>query len=477
MFKKILIANRGEIACRVAATARRMAVRTVAVYSDADAGAKHVHACDEAVHIGGSAPSDSYLRWERIVAAAQATGAQAIHPGYGFLSENDEFAQACADAGLVFIGPPPDAIRAMGLKAESKRLMEKAGVPLVPGYHGADQGPALLHREADRIGYPVLIKASAGGGGRGMRIVEATQDFEAALGSCKREATNSFGDDAVLIEKYVQRPRHIEIQVFADTQGDCVWLFERDCSVQRRHQKVLEEAPAPGITQAMRKQMGEAAVAAAKAVNYVGAGTVEFIVEQVHARPARAGAPRPSRGDAPRHSRAGGNPAHSNAQALDPRLRVDDDKGNERDLILYESNIINEYIDERFPHPQLMPGDPVDRARVRLFLLNFEKELFVHVSTLESRAAKSNEKALEKARAHIRDRLTQLAPVFLKNKYMLGDNFSMLDVAIAPLLWRLDYYGIELSKNAAPLLKYAERIFSRPAYIEALTPSEKVMRK
>jgi 3-methylcrotonyl-CoA carboxylase alpha subunit len=328
MFKKILIANRGEIACRVAATARRMAVRTVAVYSDADAGAKHVHACDEAVHIGGSAPSDSYLRWERIVAAAQATGAQAIHPGYGFLSENDEFAQACADAGLVFIGPPPDAIRAMGLKAESKRLMEKAGVPLVPGYHGADQGPALLHREADRIGYPVLIKASAGGGGRGMRIVEATQDFEAALGSCKREATNSFGDDAVLIEKYVQRPRHIEIQVFADTQGDCVWLFERDCSVQRRHQKVLEEAPAPGITQAMRKQMGEAAVAAAKAVNYVGAGTVEFIVEQVHARPARAGAPRPSRGDAPRHSRAGGNPAHSNAQALDPRLRVDDDKGN-----------------------------------------------------------------------------------------------------------------------------------------------------
>jgi 3-methylcrotonyl-CoA carboxylase alpha subunit len=257
-----------------------MAVQTVAVYSDADADAKHVHACDEAVHIGGSAPKDSYLRWERIIEAAKATGAQAIHPGYGFLSENEEFARACKDAGLVFIGPPASAIQAMGLKAESKRLMEKAGVPLVPGYHGAGQDPAMLHKEADRIGYPVLIKASAGGGGKGMRIVEKAKDFEAALASCKREATNSFGDDAVLIEKYVQRPRHIEIQVFGDTQGDCVWLFERDCSVQRRHQKVLEEAPAPGMTPAMRKQMGEAAVAAAKAVNYVGAGTVEFIVEQ-----------------------------------------------------------------------------------------------------------------------------------------------------------------------------------------------------
>ena len=280
MFKKILIANRGEIACRVAATARRMAVKTVAVYSDADADAKHVRACDEAVHIGGSAPKDSYLRWERIIEAAKSTGAQAIHPGYGFLSENEEFAQACKAAGLVFIGPPASAIQAMGLKAESKRLMEKAGVPLVPGYHGAAQDPALLHKEADRIGYPVLIKASAGGGGKGMRIVEKGKDFEAALASCKREAINSFGDDAVLIEKYVQRPRHIEIQVFGDTQGDCVWLFERDCSVQRRHQKVLEEAPAPGMTAAMRKQMGEAAVAAAKAVGYVGAGTVEFIVEQ-----------------------------------------------------------------------------------------------------------------------------------------------------------------------------------------------------
>ena len=280
MFKKILIANRGEIACRVAATARRMAIQSVAVYSDADAGAKHVGFCDEAIHIGGSAPKDSYLRWERIIEAAKATGAEAIHPGYGFLSENEEFAQACADAGLVFIGPPASAIKAMGLKAESKQLMEKAGVPLVPGYHGSDQDPALLKREADRIGYPVLIKASAGGGGKGMRAVDKTEDFEAALASCKREAINSFGDDAVLVEKYAQRPRHIEIQVFGDTHGNYVYLFERDCSVQRRHQKVLEEAPAPGMTEAMRKQMGEAAVAAARAVNYVGAGTVEFIVEQ-----------------------------------------------------------------------------------------------------------------------------------------------------------------------------------------------------
>src|SRR4051812_27647669 len=280
MFKKILIANRGEIACRVAATARRLAIRTVAVYSDADANARHVAACDEAVHIGGSAPKDSYLRWERIIDAARATGAQAVHPGYGFLSENEEFAQACAKAGLVFIGPPASAIQAMGLKAESKQLMEKAGVPLVPGYHGAAQEPQLLKKEAGRIGYPVLIKASAGGGGKGMRAVDKADDFDAALASCKREAINSFGDDAVLIEKYVQRPRHIEIQVFGDTQGNYVYLFERDCSVQRRHQKVLEEAPAPGMTEALRRQMGEAAVAAARAVQYVGAGTVEFIVEQ-----------------------------------------------------------------------------------------------------------------------------------------------------------------------------------------------------
>ena len=280
MFQKILIANRGEIACRVAATARRLGIQTVAVYSDADANAKHVLACDEAVHIGGSAPQDSYLRWECILQAAQDTGAQAVHPGYGFLSENEDFAKACAAAGLVFIGPSPSAIQAMGLKAESKQLMEKAGVPLVPGYHGADQDPALLQREADRIGYPVLIKASAGGGGKGMRAVEKAADFAEALASCQREAMHSFGSDAVLIEKYVQRPRHIEIQVFGDTHGNCVYLFERDCSVQRRHQKVLEEAPAPGMTEVLRAQMGAAAVAAAQAVNYVGAGTVEFIVEQ-----------------------------------------------------------------------------------------------------------------------------------------------------------------------------------------------------
>lgn len=280
MFTKILIANRGEIACRVAATCRRLAIKSVAVYSDADANAMHVAACDEAVHIGGSSPKDSYLRWERIIDAAKATGAQAIHPGYGFLSENEEFAQACAAAGLVFIGPPASAIQAMGLKAESKQLMEKAGVPLVPGYHGSDQDPDLLQREADRIGYPVLIKASAGGGGKGMRAVDKAEDFAANLASCKREAINSFGDDAVLIEKYVQRPRHIEIQVFGDTQGNYVYLFERDCSVQRRHQKVLEEAPAPGMTPELRERMGQAAVEAARAVNYVGAGTVEFIVEQ-----------------------------------------------------------------------------------------------------------------------------------------------------------------------------------------------------
>jgi 3-methylcrotonyl-CoA carboxylase alpha subunit len=280
MFHTLLIANRGEIACRVAATARRLGIRTVAVFSDADAHAKHVQACDEAVHIGGSSPQDSYLRWERILEAARQTGAQAIHPGYGFLSENEAFAKACAQAGLVFIGPPASAILAMGLKAESKRLMAQAGVPLVPGYHGQDQDPALLQREADRIGYPVLIKASAGGGGKGMRAVERPEDFAAALASCQREARHSFGDDAVLIEKYVQRPRHIEIQVFADTLGNCVYLCERDCSVQRRHQKVLEEAPAPGLPPEMRQRMGEAAVAAARAVGYVGAGTVEFIVEQ-----------------------------------------------------------------------------------------------------------------------------------------------------------------------------------------------------
>ncbi|WP_265923382.1 acetyl/propionyl/methylcrotonyl-CoA carboxylase subunit alpha [Cupriavidus nantongensis] len=280
MFNKILIANRGEIACRVAATCRRLGIRTVAVYSDADAEARHVAFCDEAVHIGGAAARDSYLRADHIIEMAKETGAQAIHPGYGFLSENEAFAEACAAAGLVFIGPPASAIHAMGSKSAAKQLMEKASVPLVPGYHGEDQDPALLRREADRIGYPVLLKASAGGGGKGMRVVESGDGFEAALASVKREASASFGDDKVLVEKYLTRPRHIEIQVFADTHGNCVYLFERDCSVQRRHQKVLEEAPAPGMTEERRRAMGEAAVAAAKAVGYVGAGTVEFIANQ-----------------------------------------------------------------------------------------------------------------------------------------------------------------------------------------------------
>ena len=279
MFSKILIANRGEIACRVAATARRMGIRTVAVYSDADAQARHVHACDEAVRLGPAEPAQSYLRGDLVIEAARATGARAIHPGYGFLSENEAFAQACADAGLVFIGPPAAAIRAMGLKAESKRLMEQAGVPLVPGYHGADQEAQHLKQEAARIGYPVLIKASAGGGGKGMRVVASPDEFDAALASCRREALASFGNEAVLIERYLTRPRHVEIQVFGDTHGNLVHLFERDCSVQRRHQKLLEEAPAPGMTEVLRRAMGRAALAAAKAVGYVGAGTVEFIAE------------------------------------------------------------------------------------------------------------------------------------------------------------------------------------------------------
>ncbi len=281
MFKKILIANRGEIACRVAATARRLGVRTVAVYSDADMHARHVRACDEAVHVGGNAPRESYLQWQRIIEAAQATGAQAIHPGYGFLSENQDFARACAAAGLVFIGPPHTAIAAMGSKSAAKELMDQAGVPLVPGYHGANNEPAFLAAQAERIGYPVLIKASAGGGGKGMRRVDQAKDFASALASCQRESKAAFGNDQVLVERYVTRPRHIEIQVFADTQGHCVYLFERDCSVQRRHQKVLEEAPAPGMTLARRAEMGQAAVAAAQAVGYVGAGTVEFIAEQL----------------------------------------------------------------------------------------------------------------------------------------------------------------------------------------------------
>ena len=280
MFTKILIANRGEIACRVAATARRMGIRTVAVYSEADAGAKHVAVCDEAVLIGPAAAKDSYLRGQKIIEVAKATGAQAIHPGYGFLSENAEFAEAVQAAGLVFIGPPGSSMRAMGSKSAAKQLMEAARVPLVPGYHGDNQDPSFLRQQADRIGYPVLLKASAGGGGKGMRVVERSEDFEAALASCKREAISSFGDDKVLVEKYLIRPRHIEIQVFADTLGNCVYLHERDCSVQRRHQKVLEEAPAPGMSQDRRAAMGEAAVNAARAVGYVGAGTVEFIANQ-----------------------------------------------------------------------------------------------------------------------------------------------------------------------------------------------------
>ena len=280
MFNKILIANRGEIACRVIKTARRMGIRTVAVYSEADANARHVRLADEAVLLGPAAARESYLVADKIIEACKRTGAQAVHPGYGFLSENEEFAEALAANGITFIGPPASAIRAMGSKSEAKKLMGAASVPLTPGYHGDDQNPELLHKEADGIGYPVLIKAAAGGGGKGMRLVEKSADFLDSLASCKREAISSFGDDHVLIEKYITKPRHIEIQVFADTLGNCVYLFERDCSVQRRHQKVLEEAPAPGMPEERRRQMGEAAVAAAKAVGYVGAGTVEFIANQ-----------------------------------------------------------------------------------------------------------------------------------------------------------------------------------------------------
>ena len=279
MFSKILIANRGEIACRVIKTARRLGIKTVAVYSDADRNARHVAMADEAVHIGPSAARESYLVADRIIDAARRTGAQAIHPGYGFLSENAGFADACAAAGIVFIGPPADSIRAMGSKSEAKKIMEKARVPLVPGYHGDDQSPELLAAEAAKIGFPVLIKAAAGGGGKGMRVVESAEKFSDALAGAKREAKASFADDHVLVEKYLTRPRHIEIQVFADA-SDCLYLFERDCSLQRRHQKVIEEAPAPGMDPARRKAMGEAAVAAAKAIGYRGAGTVEFIADQ-----------------------------------------------------------------------------------------------------------------------------------------------------------------------------------------------------
>ena len=279
MFNKILIANRGEIACRIAKTCRRLGIKTVAVYSDADADALHVQACDEAFYIGGSAPKESYLLGEKIIQIAIASGAQAIHPGYGFLSENADFAEACQNAGLAFIGPLAQSIRAMGSKSAAKTLMENAQVPLVPGYHGDEQNPDFLKAKADEIGYPVLLKASAGGGGKGMRIVQDAASFIDALDSCKREAQNSFGDQKVLVEKYLGRPRHIEIQVFADKLGNCVYLFDRDCSVQRRHQKVLEEAPAPKVSPEIKRAMGEAAVNAAKAVAYEGAGTVEFIAE------------------------------------------------------------------------------------------------------------------------------------------------------------------------------------------------------
>ena len=277
--QKVLIANRGEIACRIMRTCADLGVGTVAGYSDADANALHVELADQAVHIGAPAPRDSYLRMDVIIAAAKQAGADAIHPGYGFLSENEEFAQKCADAGLIFIGPPPSAIAAMGGKSEAKALMQKAGVPLVPGYHGQDQDTKLLAKEADKIGFPVLIKASAGGGGKGMRVVEKAADFAEQLGAAQREAKAAFGDDRVLIEKYLAQPRHVEVQVFADNHGNCVHLFERDCSVQRRHQKVIEEAPAVGLSDATRAKMGAAAVAAAKAIGYSGAGTVEFLLD------------------------------------------------------------------------------------------------------------------------------------------------------------------------------------------------------
>jgi len=279
MFRTLLIANRGEIACRITRTARRLGIETIAVYSEADAHALHVQAADRAYPIGPAPARESYLNIARIIETARAAGAEAIHPGYGFLSENPVFAEACADAGIVFVGPPPSAMRAMGSKSAAKALMEKSAVPLLPGYHGDRQEPDFLADQAARIGFPVVIKAVSGGGGRGMRVVASAAEFAPALGSARQEAASAFGDDRVLIERYLQRPRHIEVQVFADTHGNAVHLFERDCSAQRRHQKVLEEAPAPGLSPTQRDQMGSAAVAAAKAVGYVGAGTVEFVAD------------------------------------------------------------------------------------------------------------------------------------------------------------------------------------------------------
>ena len=282
MFTSVLIANRGEIACRIARTAKRLGLRTIAVYSQADAGALHVRLCDEAHEIGPAAAAESYLRIDKLIAVAKAARADCVHPGYGFLAENADFAQACAGAGIVFVGPPPAAMRAMGLKDRAKALMEKAGVPVVPGYHGELQEPKFLKQKAYEIGYPLLIKAVAGGGGKGMRRLDKHADFHAALESAMREAQSAFGDARVLIEKYVNAPRHIEMQVFADRHGNVIHLNERDCSLQRRHQKVIEEAPASGMSAQLRAQMGAAAVAAAKAVAYEGAGTVEFITDSAN---------------------------------------------------------------------------------------------------------------------------------------------------------------------------------------------------
>jgi 3-methylcrotonyl-CoA carboxylase alpha subunit len=278
VFNKILIANRGEIACRVIHTCKRMGIKTVAVYSDADKNAQHVLLADEAIHIGGPRPVDSYLRGDRILEATKKTGAQAIHPGYGFLSENADFARQCEKAGIVFIGPTPDAIDKMGSKSAAKIIMQAAGVPVVPGYHGDNQEIAFLHKEADKTGYPLLIKAVAGGGGKGMRLVNHSSEFIVQLDAAKREAKNAFGNDAVLLERFVQGPHHIEFQVFGDAHGNVVHLFERECSIQRRHQKILEETPSPFIMPDMRNKMGDTAVAAAKAIHYRGAGTIEFIV-------------------------------------------------------------------------------------------------------------------------------------------------------------------------------------------------------
>jgi len=279
MFKKILVANRGEIACRVIRTARRMGIGTVAVYSEADRDALHVALADEAVRLGPPRPADSYLRGDRVIEACRKTGAEAVHPGYGFLSENAAFAGLCSENGVTFIGPGPSAIRAMGSKSAAKSIMQAAGVPLVPGFHGDNAPDEKLRSAADEIGYPVLIKAAAGGGGKGMRLVRNAAEFDAALDSARREALAGFGDDLMLVEKYLEHPRHVEIQVFCDTRGNAVYLFERDCSIQRRHQKIIEEAPAPGVSAELRSAMGEAALRAARAIDYVGAGTVEFLLD------------------------------------------------------------------------------------------------------------------------------------------------------------------------------------------------------